>query len=146
LPASRHVVPVLKSAIGQGQPWIYTPDGYRCVFPFAVSALWGSAVLVRFLPDPRMRSTLANADIALVDTSISARSADCPSCLYVVSPGQDTLIRWIRGGAKKLYLVDEHTWNRPAEWEMLPVSEDQRLTTIKGSIVWLGMEAVLRWV
>ncbi len=121
-------------------------DGYRCLLPFPVSTSRGSTVLGRFLRDPRMRVTLANTDIALVDTSIAARSADCPSCLYVVSTGKDTVIRWIRGGANRLYLVDERTLNQPLEWDTLPMDGDRRIDAIKGSIVWLGTEAILRWV
>ena len=145
-PLHHHEFPVLKRAIGPGQPWMGVLDGYRCLFPFPVSTLRGSAVLGRFLRDPRMPATLANADIALVDTSIDARSADCPSSLYVVSTGPDTVIRWIRGGANRLYLVDERNYNRPLEWDTVPMDGGQRIEAIKGSIVWLGTEAALRWV
>ena len=145
-PLPSHEFAVLKRAIGPGQPWLNIQDGYRCLFPFPVSTPRGNAVLARFLRDPRMRATLTNTDIALVDTSIAARSADCPSCLYVVSTGRDAVIRWIRGGANRLYLVDERNYNRPLEWDTMPMDGDQRIEAIKGSIVWLGTEAALRWV
>lgn len=146
LPQLRQEIPVLKRAIGPGRSWSYLLEVYYGVFPFAVSTAEASAVLARIEPDPRMQSALSDADIALLDTSISSLTTDCPSCLYVVSYGQNTLIRWIRGGTNKLYLLDERTFNRPMEWASLPMTEEQRIAIVKGKIVWLGTEAVLRWI
>lgn len=146
LPGSHgDIVEVLKRPIGPGKEWSVLSDT-KCRYRTPCVAGWipQCMVFVRVVQDSRMPALLCGCDIALLDTSISARVADCPAGIFVVRRGQDTLLRWIRGGFRNLYVADERTLNQPVEWEPLPMHEDQRLQFVKGRVLWLGAEASLR--
>jgi len=139
------IVEVLKRPIGPGKQWSVLADKkcrYRALG--VVGGIPQCMVFVRLVEDSRMPALLCGCDIALVDTSTSARLADCPSGIFVVRRSQDTLLRWIRGGFRHLYVADEQTLNQPLEWETLAMREDQRLQFLKGRVLWLGAEASLR--
>jgi hypothetical protein len=91
-----------------------------------------------------MAGVLYGCDIALVDTSISARLTDSPRSVFVVQRGPEAVLRWIRGGFRSLYLADEGSLNCPVDWERLSIREDQRLEVVKGRVLWIGSEAALR--
>jgi transcriptional regulator with XRE-family HTH domain len=146
LPPSRaNMVEVLIRPIGPGKEWSVLPDvrsRYRT--PCPAPAIPRCLVFVRLAQDNDMPALLCRCDIALLDTSVSARLADFPAGLFVVRRGKDTLLRWIRGGFRNLYIADEQTLNHPQEWEPLPMREDQRLQFIKGRVLWLGDEVSLQ--
>src|SRR5436190_12960502 len=146
VPAGAHVeIEVLKHRIGPGQNWSTIRDGgsrYRA--PCALNGIPQCAVLGRLAPDHRMAGVLWGCDIALLDTSISARLTDSPMSVFMVQRGPEALLRWIRGGFRSLYLADEATLNYPVEWERLSIREDQRIEVVKGRALWLGSEAALR--
>jgi transcriptional regulator with XRE-family HTH domain len=138
-------VEVLKRQIGPGKEWSVLPDA-KCRYCTATEAggIPQCMVFVRLAHDTHMPALLCECDIALLDTSISARLADCPAAIFVIQRGRDTLLRWIRGGFRNLYIADEQTLNHPQDWEPLAMREDQRLQFVKGRILWLGAEASLR--
>jgi hypothetical protein len=139
------LVDVRKRPIGPGHEWSAVADrGRRYRSPSLAGGIPQCMVFVRLAPDPRMPAVLCDADIALLDTSITARLADCPSGIFIVRRGPDTLLRWIRGGFRNLYVADEQSLNQPLEWEPLEMRENQRLQFVKGRAVWLGAEASLR--
>jgi plasmid maintenance system antidote protein VapI len=136
---------VLKNSIGPGKEWAGVTDG-RCRYycPAAGKGIPGCTVFARLSPDDRMMGVFCGCDIALLDTSISGRLADFPAGIFVVQRDGGTLLRWIRGGFRALYVADEHTLNLPLKWEPLPMCENQRLEYVKARILWLGAEATLR--
>jgi transcriptional regulator with XRE-family HTH domain len=139
------VVEVLKHRIGPGQNWSTVRDGeFRYHTPCVLNEVPEYAVIGRLARDDRMSGVLYGSDIALVDTSVSARLTDSPMSVYVVQRGSEALLRWIRGGFRSLYLADETNLNRPVDWERLPMSEDQRLGFVKGRALWIGSEAALQ--
>jgi transcriptional regulator with XRE-family HTH domain len=146
VPAGAHVdIEVLKYGIGPGQRWSTLRDGgSRHRAPCALNGAAHCAVLGRLVPDHRMAGVLYGCDIALVDTSITARLTDSPRSVFVVQRGPEALLRWIRGGFRSLYLADEGSLNCPVDWERLSIREDQRLEVVKGRVLWIGSEAALR--
>jgi len=139
-------IEVLKYHIGPGQSWSTLRDGgsrYRA--PCAIGGVPQCGVFGRLGPDHRMAEVLNGSDIALLDTSISARLTDSPMSVFIVQRGPEALVRWIRGGFRSLYFADESTMNCPVHWDRLSIREDQRLEVVKGRVMWLGSEAALRW-
>jgi transcriptional regulator with XRE-family HTH domain len=142
---ARVEIEVLKYRIGPGQSWSTLRDGgthYRA--PCALHVVPQCAVLGRLARDDRMSGVLYGCDIALVDTSVSARLTDSPTSVYVVQRGSEALLRWVRGGFRNLYLADETTLNRPVHWECISLREEQRLDVVKGRALWIGREAALK--
>jgi transcriptional regulator with XRE-family HTH domain len=138
-------IEVLKYRIGPGQNWSTLRDGgsrYRA--PCALNGVPQCAVLGRLARDPCMAGLLRGCDIALLDTSISARLTDFPMSVFIVLRGTEAILRWIRGGSRSLYLADESTLNCPLDWERIPIGEDRRLEVVKGRVLWIGSEAALR--
>lgn len=141
----KDVLEVLKHPIGQGHKWAVLPDPRsRYYSPCGAGAIPGCLVLARIKPDMSMPSVLCGCDIALLDLSISGRLADCPSAIYVIREGGGTVLRWVRGGYRKLYIADEQSLNQPMQWEPLPICENQRLEFLKARVLWLGAEASLQ--
>jgi transcriptional regulator with XRE-family HTH domain len=138
-------IEVLKCRIGPGQNWSTVRDaGSRYRAPCALNGVAQCAVLGRLAPDHRMARVLCGCDIALLDTSISARLTDSPMSVFIVQRGPEAILRWIRGGFRSLYLADESTLNCPMDWERVPIREDQRLEVVKGRVLWIGSVAALR--
>lgn len=139
------VLRVLKCPVGPGREWTGILDERsRYYSPCVAVGIPQCRVFVRLLPDRMMPAVLCGCDAALLDTSVSARLADCPAGIFVVGRSRDTLLRWIRGGFRNLYVADEQSLNQPQQWEALPMREQQRLDLVKGRILWLGTEASLR--
>jgi hypothetical protein len=87
-----------------------------------------------------MIATLASHDIALLDTSARGRSAITPQGLYVVERGGEAVLRHIRSGARRHYLVTDADLNQPTAWEPLALSVAQLSDAVKARVLWLGSE------
>ena len=133
--------PFLDSPVGPGLPW---PQGinWRRSYPLPFPALRGQPglIMAELASDPYMYETLAEADVALLDTSLRARSDITPLGLYVVSRGGESLIRYIRSGAQGFYLVTDASLDSPALWEKLEIPAGQFATSIKARVRWIGRE------
>lgn len=139
------MVSVLRYPLGPGNEWLPAIDrhiAYR--LPCSPGRVLECTVFARLARDPRMAAMLYGCDMALLDLSISARSADCPSGVFALRHGGDTVLRWIRGGFRTLYIADEQNLDRPLEWKPLAMCEGQRLDFVKARVLWLGAEASLR--
>lgn len=131
----------LESAVGPGLPW---PAGvnWRRSFPFPYPSpiVPPNLVMVRLERDPSMRETLAQWDIALLDTSEEQRSAITPEGLYAVERDEESVLRYIRPGARCFYLVTDATRNQPSRWEELRIPADEFPEFVKARVLWLGRE------
>jgi hypothetical protein len=133
--------PFLDSPIGPGMPW---PQGtnWRRSYPLPFPALRGQPglIMAELANDPYMYETLAGADVALLDTSLRARSDMTPLALYVVGRGGESVIRYIRSGAQGFYLLTDASRDSPALWEKLEIPASQFPTSIKARVRWVGRE------
>jgi hypothetical protein len=127
--------------IGPGRPW---PTGVnrRRSFPVLFPSITVPAqmVMAELKADPAMLATLAPYDIALLDTSTRARCAITPQGLYVVERGGEAVLRYIRSGAHRHYLVTDVDLNQPTAWEPLALSVAQLGSAVKARVLWLGSE------
>ncbi len=134
-------VAFLDSPLGPGLPW---PErmNWRSTFPLPYPSRTVPAgfVMARLAPDPYMRVTLANWDIALLDTTTESRLNTSPHGLYAVTRGEDAVLRYIRPGARCFYLLADATWDQPGQWEQLRTPAAGLPNFVKGRVRWLGRE------
>jgi hypothetical protein len=112
-------LPFISSRVGPGLPWPVGVDWQdRNPVPCAVRALGQNLVLARLWPDTDMQSSTLDKNIAVLDLSeIDTYSSDI---LYVVDRGRDAVLRSIRPGLEKVYLVADADADCPERWESLP--------------------------
>ncbi len=131
----------LESALGPGLAWSAAVNWRRSFpLPFSAATVPRGIVMARLAPDPYMYVTLAACDIALLDTSEQRRSEIVPEGLYVVSRGEEAVLRYIRPGARGYYLVTDATLDSPQQWERLPITGAEMVDSIKARVRWLGRE------
>ncbi len=134
-------VAFLERPIGPGWPW---PSGinWRKSFPlpFPCATVPAELVMAKLVADPTMTATLASYDIALLDTSEQRRSTISPPGLYVIERGGETVLRYIRSGAHRHYLVTDSGLDSPTAWEPFRLSTEQLSDVVKARVVWLGRE------
>jgi transcriptional regulator with XRE-family HTH domain len=134
-------VPFLESAIGPGMPWPGRINWRRTFpLPYQSRSLPAGLVMVRLARDPDMHATLAEWDVALLDTTEDRRSDLSPEGLYVVARDREAVLRYIRAGARCFYLPADATWGAPSLWEQLRIPADGLLELVKARVRWLGRE------
>jgi hypothetical protein len=134
-------VAFLASPIGPCRPW---PAGvnwsHSFPSPFPSATVPAELVMAKLAADPTMIATLGSYDIALLDTSERSRSPVSPSGLYVIERGGEAVLRTIRWGARRHYLVTDADLDRPAAWEPLVLSPAQWGVAVRARVCWLGRE------
>ena len=130
-------LPFLVGQIGPGIPWSTQVNWQdRHAVPCFLSGPRNNLVLARLAADREMDSSLCGSNIVVLDFSTWQPS---PDSLYVVDRGHDAVIRRIRPGAGKLYLVTDGNLDRPECWEALT---SLCLDALRGRVRWLGKERV----
>jgi transcriptional regulator with XRE-family HTH domain len=134
-------VAFLESPVGPGRHWPAAVN-WRKTFPLPFPALVAPAdlVMAHLVRDPYMSATLADSDIALLDTSEERRSEFSAYGLYAISRGDEAVLRYIRQGARRYYLLSDVTMDEPAQWEQLPIPESELLERVKARVRWQGRE------
>ena len=130
----------LDGRIGPGLPWPERVD-WQKRFPLPFPAITApDLVMVQLAADPPMYLTLAHSDIALLDTSERQRAIISPEGLYAVNRGGEAVLRYVRPGARRYYLVTDTAMDDPALWERISVSAARLSDFIKARVRWLGRE------
>jgi transcriptional regulator with XRE-family HTH domain len=130
-------LPFLDAVIGPGEPW---PPSLDAPLRQALSIIRHRFVMVRLAWDPQMAATLAPYDIAILDASDRHKIDPTPEGLYVVEREGNTMVRYIRPGARCYYLVSDATLEDPGRWEQLSISAGNLSRLIKARVLWLGRE------
>jgi hypothetical protein len=131
----------LDAPIGPGMPWLLGIDRERRFpAPFRAATMLAGLVTARLIDDPAMQTTLAGCDVAVLDTSERQRVKPSPVGLYAVERGGETVLRYIRPGARCYYLVTDTTLESPAQWEQLGISPRELPQFVKARVLWLGRE------
>jgi hypothetical protein len=129
----------LDAPIGPGHSW---PTGlnWRKTFPAPFLSIPAPAELamVRFAADPQMIGTLSSYDVALLD--IAEQGPFSPQGLYVVERNGEAVMRYIRSGAQRHYLITDAELNNPNAWEVLRLSPLEFRALVKARVIWLGRE------
>lgn len=134
-------LPFLSGPVGPGSPWpagINQTDRYPLTF--VAATITESLAMARLIPEPAMRTTLGEADIAILNTSVRARSVITPGGLYVLDLGGETRLRYVRFGAAHQYLVTDVAMNQPLTWQPLRVSGAALVNQVRAQVIWLGKE------
>ena len=131
----------LDAPIGPGMPW---PSGMnprqRYPLPFHAQLTPAGIVAARWVQDLSMHATLGRFDIAVLDTSLNARSDISPEGLYIVVRNGEAVFRYMRPGADGCYLITDTSKDFPALWERVSVSANELSNFIKARVLWLGRE------
>jgi hypothetical protein len=133
-------VAFLTMSIGPGKSWpagVNWRKSFPVPFPFVTAP--AELVMAQLGPDPAME-TLASYDIALLDTSGPRRSDISPQGLYVVERKGEAVLRFIRSGTRRYYLVSDVELDHPTAWEPLALSPSEFHTAVKARVLWLGRE------
>jgi hypothetical protein len=132
-------LPFVSSPIGPGQPWPTGVDWQdRNPVPCVVGAMGQQLVLARLWPDIDMEASTLNKNIAILDLSeINTYYSDI---LYVVDRGHDAVLRSIRPGFEKVYLVADTDADCPERWEAL-LTPFGPTTVIRARVCRFGNEA-----
>ena len=126
---------------GPGRPWPAAVDPTdRYPLTFAAATITESLVMARLVSDGAMRATLGDADIAILNTSLRARSAITSQGLYVLELAGETFLRYVRFGATRQYLVTDAAMNQPLFWQPMRMSRAALLNQVRAQVIWLGKE------
>ncbi len=131
-------MPFLDSRIGPGLARTAPLEGNeRHSVPCWAAGLGGNLV-ARLADDPWMEYSSQGWNICLIATT-KATDVTKPDALYIIDRGADIVLRKIRRGYRRLYLLTDADADHPELWEALPMSETvaQR---ILGRVVWFGRE------
>jgi hypothetical protein len=132
---------VLATPIGPGLPWPSRINWReRYPLPFRVQLTPAGVIAVRWAPDLSMYATLAGFDIAVLDSSLGARTEISPNGLYVVERNNEAVFRYVRPGAQGCYLISDTTKDIPALWERVNISKSELPDLLRARVLWLGRE------
>lgn len=134
-------VPFLDTPLGPGNPWPTTIERRKhSPTPFPSGTVMPGLVMARLSPNPQMSATLSGYDTALLDTSEAERSKPAPEGLYAVERNGEVVLRYLRPGARRYYLVTDLELESPNRWEPLSILRKDISGLIKARVLWLGRE------
>jgi len=96
--------------------------------------------MARLAPDPQMAVTLGGFDTVLLDTSERERLKPSPEGLYAVERSGEVVLRYLRPGARRYYLVTDAELASPDRWEQVSIFRKDLSELIKARVLWLGRE------
>ncbi|MEO7144042.1 MAG: hypothetical protein ABI165_11155 [Bryobacteraceae bacterium] len=129
-------IPVLAGRLGPGQTWPCAESPFER-FPVECSQLASTEapVVARLGPDARLALLFQSGDLVLLDRSERRRRAPVPDQLYAVNRGGDAVVRWVRRGARRLYLIAPDCLNQPDAWEPLGMADCDSLHCIVARVL-----------
>jgi len=134
-------VPILEGRLGPGYPFP-TEVSLLERFPFPAERVrtLGNPVVARVAEDSAMRGVFQGNDLVLLDQGQEGRLRIQAGGLYVVSFGSHAVIRRLRLGGSRLYLVTEETLHEPRCWEWEHLGGRSLLDSVLARVVWIGRE------
>lgn len=131
--------PLCLTALGPGRPWAAGEVGpERYPVPCSLLPSKSRLALVRLEPDAHMQHTLGTVSVAALE--LTAEFPLCPSALYAVDRGCDVVIRFLRRGSDRFYLVSDRNRIDPLRWEFVAVMDTLGRSPIRGRVVWMNEE------
>lgn len=128
--------PVMAGRLGPGQTWSDVESPFE---RFAVEcyhlANAINPVVARLGEDPHLVPMLEGGDLVLLDRSEDSRRQPLPDELYAIRHGGEALVRGLRRGAERLYLVPPDGQNRPETWASIRVRADELLHSVIARVI-----------
>jgi transcriptional regulator with XRE-family HTH domain len=87
--------------------------------------------------DSRMAPRFQQGDLVFFEESVSARTELDSRAAYLVNYEGKLLVRYIRWGGKRLYLVAEDSLTDPLRWDFVFLTDGNILEIVRGRIVWI---------
>ena len=133
-------LPFEQSRLGPGSSWrpgVRREERHPVPVWAAESRPW--CALARLERDWEMEFSDAGLNIAVLNTAIET-GPPLPEAVYAVDRPHDTVLRRVRLGRGRLYLVSDARRTDPLSWEFLAFPARNPLAAIRGRAVWLGRE------
>lgn len=132
-------VPVLEGLLGPGHPMPSAESRFeRYPFPRRYLVQMINPVLVRVAEDPCIVAAFRPDDLVLLDRSPLKRREPEPNCYYVIHSGDQAIIRGVRMGGGRLYLLSQDCRDDPPRWQHLSLVDQFILDIIRGKVVWVS--------
>lgn len=96
-----------------------------------------SPAFISLTDDPRMSPRFQASDVVLFEESAIARTELDSSAAYLVNYDGRLLVRYVRMGGKRLYLVAEDSLADPLRWDFVSIRDGNILEIVRGRIVWI---------
>jgi plasmid maintenance system antidote protein VapI len=138
-PPRVYEVALLDAPIGPGHPWPRRVDPLnRITLPASIHGPPEFLVAARLAADAAIPGRRTDDELAVLNTSEDARRFPSPEGLYAVDRGEECVLRQLRPGSGRLYLVAAGNRNRPLNWELLSLPPGGIGEAVRGKVIWLG--------
>lgn len=91
----------------------------------------------QLLSDAAMEPRFLAGDIVYYQPAALARTQLNAHAAYLVSLNNHILVRYLRMGGKRLYLVSEDNIRDPMRWDYVSLADRHILEIVRGRIVWI---------
>lgn len=127
-------IPVLSGRIGPGWNWTAEPGPYeRFSVPVEEVAGMRVPVAARLAADAVMQGVFEGGELVLVDLK-PVEDAARPESLYVVERGGEAVVRWVRMGRTRGYLLTAEALDNPLAWERVTLRGHGSTVSIRGRL------------
>lgn len=97
-------------------------------------------VLVPLLHDEDLYPQFQEGDMALIDRAPTSQGGVRPGALYLVHTEKGTVVRTVRAGGTRLYLITPRTAQEPRSWDSVSLNGRDMNSIIKGRLIWIGRQ------
>ncbi len=112
-------VPVLRDRLGPGLPSCHDSSPYELVrVPARLAACIPHPLVVRLAGDPEMSPYLDAGELVLLDNSQHTPGPGTADTLFAVEREGELVLRWVRQGRARLYLISHTCRDQPRRWEV----------------------------
>lgn len=127
---------VLVERLGPGYRWPCRESEFeRYAVDCRLLAGMEAPVVGRLASDCRLDPLLKEGDLVLLDCFNARRRRPSPAELYLVDVGGTVLVRWVRSGPGRLYLISPDCEYRPREWQVLAPGDGDPLDCLAARVI-----------
>jgi hypothetical protein len=140
--SSVRVVPMVRHKIGPGMDSTLTV--FRGFMPFSARAVEGlvNPLAAQLGPDLVLPAALSANDLILLDQNPQVRAEPGGDSYWVVSELGGLRVRYVKRGARRIYLANDATARDPKLWDAVPLHEREVTDIVLARIVWIGRDLV----
>ncbi|MDQ2898887.1 MAG: helix-turn-helix transcriptional regulator [Acidobacteriota bacterium] len=134
-------IPKLINPIGPGQLWS-SAIAREARYPMSARAVENviGPVIATLAEDARMLPRFRRGDTVLLDFSEESRIHPAPGCAYVIEESGGSLVRYVRQGGRRIYLLTEDCLEDRERWDCVSLAGRHILEIVRARIVWMGRQ------